>query len=181
MKSNIRVIFLPGNGGGDTNQNFFPYLKTELEKLGIKVISPGIFPDSEIGRESIWMPYIESLNPDENTILIGHSTGAIAAMRYAQNHKILGSVLIGTYHTHMGIQSEIDAEYFDSPWDWEAIKNNQQWVVEFNAIDDQFIPIEEARHVAKMLDADYYELENGGHFYPQDTFPEVIEAIKKHI
>ncbi len=175
---NLKAILIPGNGGGDTNQNFFPYIQKNLEDMGITTISPGMYPDPEIGRESVWIPYLKSLGADEHTILIGHSTGAIAAMRYADINKIFGSVLIAPYHTDLGLQNEKDAEYFDTSWDWEAIKNNQNWIIQLNSTNDPFIPIEEARFVHEKLNTNYRELQQG-HFYPQDTFPELIELLKE--
>jgi len=110
-----KVIFIPGNGGGGPNDNWFPYLKEELEKEGVEVVAVQ-FPDSILARESYWIPFLEKLNADHETILVGHSSGAIAAMRYAENHTILGSVLVGTYYTDMGLEMEKKSEYFGRPW-----------------------------------------------------------------
>jgi pimeloyl-ACP methyl ester carboxylesterase len=62
---------------------------------------------------------------DSETVLVGHSSGAIAAMRLAETHAILGSVLVGAYHTHLGMGTEKLSGYFDRPWQWDAIKRNQ--------------------------------------------------------
>jgi pimeloyl-ACP methyl ester carboxylesterase len=99
-----KVIFIPGNGGGSTEYEWFPWVKTELEKLGCVVISPGTYPDPIVARMDVWLPYIESFGTDENTILIGWSSGALAAMRYAETHKILGTVLVAPCHTDLGLQ-----------------------------------------------------------------------------
>jgi uncharacterized protein len=40
-----------------------------------------------------------NIKADENTILIGHSSGAEAAMRYLETYKLLGCVLVGACHT----------------------------------------------------------------------------------
>ena len=44
----------------------------------------------------------EKLAVDENTIIIGHSSGACAAIRYAEENKVVGLVLVGAYTS--GIQ-----------------------------------------------------------------------------
>ncbi len=176
----IKVIFLPGNGGdGNTAYGWFTSVKNELEKVGCEVIAP-TFPDGVMARGSYWLPFVEGLGTDENTILVGHSSGAVAAMRYAENHKILGSVLVAPCYTDLGAESEKVSGYYDTPWDWEKIKENQNWIIQFASIDDPFIPIIEARHIHEQLGSDYHEL-NQGHFYPQDTFPELVEAVKKYI
>lgn len=179
----IKAIFLPGNGGGSPKDNWFPYLKKELEQLNIQVIDPE-FPDNIIAPESSWIPFLHSLKPDSNTILIGHSSGAIAAMRYAEKHPLLGTALIGAYHTDLNIPSEIQSGYFNRPWNWEKIKNNLKWIVQFASQNDPWIPIAEARYVHQKLNTDYYESPDEGHFggdYYKPIFPDLVSAIKKHL
>lgn len=176
-----KVILIHGNGGCKPTDNWFPYLKQELEQLHIEVLAPQ-FPDSELARESYWIPFLENeLKADESTVLVGHSSGAIAAIRYAETHKILGSVLVGVYHTHLGIESEKRSRYFDRPWNWAEAKKNQHFIIEFASTDDPWIPIEEARFVRDKLGAEYYEYTDQGHFggdYNKETFPELLEALK---
>lgn len=180
----MRVIFIPGNGGGSPRDNWFPYLKKELEKLQIEVIASE-FPDNYLARESYWIPFLKNvLKVDERTILVGHSSGAIAAMRIAETDKLLGSVLVGAYHTDLGLSGEKESGYFDRPWDWPSIVNNQKWVIQFASVNDPWIPIEEARFVRDKLHADYYEFIDQGHFggdYIKLAFPELLEALKKKI
>jgi len=182
--SSIKAILVPGNGGCKPTDNWFPYLKTELEKMGIDAVAPE-FPDPQLARACYWLPFLENeLKADENTIIIGHSSGAIAAMRYAESHRILGSVLVGTYHTDLKNDYEKLSGYFNTPWNWEAIKKNQQWVIQFGSSDDPWIPIEEARFVHDKLSTDYYEFVDQGHFggdYFKPTFPEALIAIQSKI
>ncbi len=107
-----------------------PYLKKELEHLGVKVDAPQ-FPDTELARSSYWPPFLEKeLKADQNTFIVGHSSGAITAMRYAETHSILGSAFIGAYYTDLGIETEKLSGYFNTPWDWETIKKNQKWIIQ---------------------------------------------------
>jgi hypothetical protein len=172
----IKIIFLPGNGGdGNTSYGWFPYLKNELKEMGYIVISP-IFPDGVLARKDYWLPYLDTFLPDENTILIGHSSGAVAIMRYTENHKILGSVLVAPCYTDLNLDSEKISGYYDNDWNWESIKNNQKWIIQFSSINDPFIPIEEAKYIHNKLNTIYYEL-NEGHFM-SDKFIELIEVMK---
>lgn len=180
----MRALFIPGNGGGSPKDNWFPYLKKELEKLDIEVIASE-FPDSYLARESYWVPFIKNeLKVDDQTILIGHSSGAIAAMRIAETDRVLGSVLVGGYHTDLGLSTEKISGYFDRPWDWPSIVKNQKWVIQFASINDPWIPIEEARFVQEKLHAEYHEFMDQGHFggdYSKLVFPELLEALKGKI
>ncbi len=179
----MKAILIPGNGGGTPQDNWFPYLERELPKLGIEVINTQ-FPDPVLARREYWLPFLTGLGAGEDTILIGHSSGAVAAMRYAQENKILGSVLVGACYTDLGVESEKESHYYDDPWNWEAIRSNQEWILQFASTDDPFIPIEEARVVHEHLGTDYREYTDRGHFgypEPQLEFPELVEAVKQKI
>lgn len=180
----MKVILIHGNGGGSGSDNWFPWLRTELEKLGVTCETPDM-PDPVEAKASIWLPYIENeLHTDEDTILVGHSSGAIAAMRYAETHKIGGSILVGAYYTDLGYEDEKAAGYFDEPWRWEAIKANQPWVIIFASPDDPYIDISEPQLIRDKLDARYYELPGQGHF-GDDTnkkdFLELLEVLKQKL
>jgi predicted alpha/beta hydrolase family esterase len=171
----MKAILIPVNGGATPEDFWFPYLERELPKLGIEVINKQ-FPDAMLARSEYWLPFIKELGADEETILIGHSSGALAAMRYAELSPILGSVLVGTAHTDQGDANEKASHYFDAPWNWDAIKHNQKWIIEFHSTDDPYIPVEEARFVHEQLSTDYHEYSDKGHFQLIE-FPELIEAL----
>lgn len=52
-----KIIFIPGNGGSTTDDNWFPKVKTELEAANLTVISPE-FPDPDLARSFIWLPFL---------------------------------------------------------------------------------------------------------------------------
>ncbi len=180
----MKAILIPGNGGGSPEDNWLPYLERELPKLGIEVINTQ-FPDPELARREYWLPFLKELGANEDTILIGHSSGALAAMRYAETNKILGSVLVGACYTDLGYESEKESHYYDDPWNWEAIKKNQSWIIQFASTDDPFIPLEEARHIHENLGTQYYEYIDQGHFghgnHVKLEFPELLAALQERI
>ncbi len=176
--ADIRVVFIHGNGGSTTGKSYwFPWAQAVLEEHGIASAAPDM-PDPVLAREKYWIPFLEDeMKVDENTVLVGHSSGAIAAMRFAENHKILGSVLIGTYYTDLGMDDEKESGYFDRPWDWDVMRANQQWSAIFASIDDPFIPIEEPRYVHDHLGSEYFEFTDRGHFAEGDNNKEFSELI----
>ena len=77
-----KIIFVPGNGGCTTQDNWFPSIKTELEKHNLEVIA-ATFPDPQLAREQYWIPFIsDELKAGKDTVLIGHSSGANAQRRF---------------------------------------------------------------------------------------------------
>ena len=175
-----RIIFLHGNSGEGVGHYWFPCARRAFEKMGFTVVARD-FPDATLARKSIWLPFLEhECGADENSVLIGHSSGAIAAMRFAETHKIFGSVLVGAYHSDLGLESERVSGYFDTPWEWGAIKANQHWIIQFASSDDPFFGIEEPRLVHEKLATGYREFTNRGHFFEKE-FPELVEAVRRKV
>jgi len=179
-----RVVIIHGNGGGTGHDAWYPWLKAELEKLGAVCDTPDM-PDPVEAKASVWLPYLQDvLHADENTIIVGHSSGAVAALRYAETHKLGGSVLVGGYYTDLGYDDEKAAGYFDMPWNWSAIKANQPWVAIFASTDDPYIPIAEPQFIRDKLGAEYHQFDDQGHFgvpTPMTEFPELLEALKSRL
>jgi len=179
----IKVILIHGNGGSWPKENWLPSVAKKLKSLGIKVIFRR-FPDSVLARAKYWLPFIKKLGADENTILVGHSSGAVATMRFAEKNKILGSILVAACYKDQGDEREKISRYYDKSWNWEAIKKNQKWIAQFASIDDRFVPIKEARFIHKKLKTEYFEFKHQGHFSSWDNkrnFPQIIAIIKKKI
>lgn len=173
----IKAILIHGNGGGTADDIWLPWLERELTALGLAVINR-TFPDNVRARAQYWLPFLESLGTDEHTILVGHSSGAVAAMRYAETHRLLGSILVGVCHTDLGDGGEAASGYYRDPWRWEDIRANQQWIAIYNSTDDPHIPIAEPRLVAAQLRCSYFEFNDRGHFVDERTFPEVVRYVR---
>src|SRR2546422_478500 len=119
----MRIMLVPGNQNADVNSEiWYPWITKELEKLRMKIIAKNM-PDADLARREYWLPFIEKkLEGDEDSILIGHSSGAVAALRFAATHRLLGIILVGAYHTTLGDEKEKASHYFDEPWNWNQIK-----------------------------------------------------------
>ncbi len=177
--NNLKIIFIHGNGGNSWSYLWTPWLKYELQKLNLNVIFE-TFPDSILARREYWLPYLkDKLKANEKTLLIGHSSGAVAAMRYAQDNKIYGSILISPCYTDLGIEDEKQSGWYKDPWDWNAIKNNQKVIGLFYSKNDQLIPLKEFIHIRDNLKPNNtFEFEHKGHFINQNDFIELLDYIK---
>ena len=174
--ADIKIVLIHGNGGGTGQDYWFPSLQKTLEQQGLHVIA-NTFPDAEVAHEAIWIPYLEKeIQADEITVLVGHSSGGIASIRYAEHHTILGSVLVGVNYTDLGDATEKESGYYNHPWDWNAIKKNQQWILQFSSTDDPYIPIDQPRFIHEQLQSDYHEYSDKGHFMIPE-FPELGEIL----
>ena len=178
--TSAKAILIHGNGGCTAGDIWLPYLERELTALGLEVINQ-TFPDNVKARAQYWLPHIESLGADERTILIGHSSGAVAAMRYAEAHQLLGSILVGVCHTDLGDSFEAASGYYETEWQWQRIRDNQQWIAIYSSTDDPHIPIAEPRFIAAQLRCSYFEFTDRGHFIDTRRFPDVVNLVRRKL
>ncbi len=171
-----KIVIIHGNGGCTKSHFWIPWLKAALKQKGFSVAAPTM-PDNVEAKSSVWLPYMRDvLKCDANTVVIGHSSGAVAAMRYAEEHQLLGSVLIGACYTDLGHESERLAGYYSAPWQWDKIKKNQRWTMLLASTDDPYIPVSEARFIHDQLGSDYVEFTEQGHF--MDTkIPDLLPLL----
>lgn len=175
-----KAILIHGNGGSTAGDIWLPFVERGLTALGLVVVNR-TFPDNVKARAQSWLPFLEELGAGEDTILIGHSSGAVAAMRYAETHRLLGSILIGVCHTDLGDPGEAASGYYRAPWQWQKIRANQQWIAIYQSTDDPHIPVAEARFVAAQLKCSYFEFTDRGHFVDSREFPEVVEFVRRRL
>ena len=176
----MKVILIHGNGGSTAGDIWLPYIERELTALGL-VVTNQTFPDNVRARAQYWLPFLEELGADEDTILIGHSSGAVAAMRYAETHRLFGSVLVGVCHTDLGDSFEAASGYYRERWQWQQIRDNQRWIAIYQSTDDPHIPVAEARFVAAQLKCNYFEFTDRGHFVDSREFPEIVNYVRRQL
>lgn len=179
----MKVIIIPGNGNTDITENWFQEVKKGVQELGLDVIAENM-PDPDLARKEYWIPFIKEKLSTEDAILIGHSSGAVAILKYLETNKCKLAMLVGVYHTDQDNEHEKQSGYFDEPWKWNQIKNNAEKTIIFASRNDPYIPISEALFIKEKLDAEYHEYNDEGHFggdVNKTEFPEIITAVKKFI
>lgn len=181
-----KIIIVPGNGGSHIEiDHWYAWVRDELRSRGYEVVAEDM-PDPIDAHMNIWLPHIENhFHADSNAVIIGHSSGAIAALRYLETHKLLGTIIVGAMYTDLGYEDERESGYYTAPWQWEKIKANASWIAQFSSTDDPYIPIAEPRFIHNQLNTEYYELNDRGHFMldhnpTNSTFPEIIDVLSHH-
>ncbi len=180
----FNALIIPGNGNTKISENWFLYVNRELARLGIEVRARNM-PDPDLARREYWLPFIKNeLQADEHSVLIGHSSGAVAIMRYLEDNPAQGAILVGVCHTDLGSETERVSGYYTDPWRWADIRRHAKWIAQFASTDDPYIPIAEARFIHKNLQTEYYEYTDQGHFGRDKhkvEFPEIVAIVEKHL
>jgi uncharacterized protein len=173
-----RFIFIHGNGSTHWSFAWASWLKQELDTLGFPTFFE-TFPDSVIARSEYWLPFLKDhVKAGANDVIIGWSSGALAAMRHAEANRIGGSILVSPCYTDLGDEMEKQSGYFDAPWDWQAIRANQEKIALFYGTDDPYIPQSEFDYISEHLKPEVFSIEGGKHFIERETFPELLNYIK---
>lgn len=164
----------------DISPPFHSSLVAESQLFGEIILHD--MPDSFRARESIWVPHIlNDMKANEHTVLIGHSSGAEAAMRVAEQRKVKGLVLLAACETDCGNEDEAQSGYYDKPWDWDRIKSNTEWILQYHSKDDPMIPSSEAESVAMNLDSDFTMYEDKGHFMTSKDVEHIPADVRKKL
>lgn len=61
-------------------------------------------------------------------------------------------------------------------WQWEQVKRNTQWIMQFGSTDDPFIPFSEQQQVAEGTAAEFHQFAEKGHFMSM-AFPELVNKL----
>lgn len=171
--------------------NWYGQFHEQLKELEIPSVCQN-FPDPNRARRSKWIPFIRSKAEEacpgdpSNVILVGHSSGAQATLRYAEEYKIKAAVLVSATYTDLGDAGERASDYYPqrneegevtNPYLFAAMKQNCPVWYQFHSDDDPFIPLREAEQIRDGLGiTDTYRMLPGrSHFF--EGFSELLELF----
>jgi uncharacterized protein len=167
---------------GAPELNWYPSVKKELEALGYEVTVPA-FPDPPMMAS--WVPQLSVAigEPDEETILIGHSIGCATILRYLEtqpDHEKFGKViLVAGFTDDMG-HPELK-NFFPRPYDWAELKKHAAQYIYMYSDNDPEVEPKYADEFAVRLGAKKVLVPGRGHFDKDDMakdLPEVVGEIK---
>lgn len=172
---------------GSPGENWFPWLRKELEKKGHKVFVPA-FPtprDQELGE---WLkafePYMKHLNWE--TVLVGHSLGPAFILNLLERigKPVRGAVLVAGFTGKLGLEEfdQLNRTFAERPFDWGKIKQNCRKFVVINSDDDPYVPLEKGKLLADRLGTELIVVKNGGHLNEKAGYKEfhlVLEKIEE--
>ena len=175
-------IFLIHGAYGNGTENWFPWAKEELEKLGYNVIVPQ-FPTPDNQRLNEWMRVFKNYREyiTKDTIFIGHSIGCafILSILETLNLKIKGCILVAGFIE--SLQNEtfdaINKTFIDKEFDWKHIRNHCEQFYVLQSKDDPYVDFSRGITIAQNLKTMPIPYENAGHFNTQagySTFQDIL-------
>ena len=174
----MRVIVFHG-WGSNSKDNWFPWLKAELEKTGINVIVPDL-PNTNNPKLSEWMNSSEKLKITPDDILVGHSLGSVLILRLLERYKVKSAYLVSSFHIYLGIPEIKD--FTEKPFDFEKIKDNK--ITMLSSDNDPFIDFKIAKELSELLECRIIKFHNMEHLSrgtDNFKFPELLAMINEDL
>lgn len=160
--------------GGDWKDNLQKELGDEYEVFNIKM------PNRWSALYVEWKIWLEKILPllNDNAILVGHSLGGTFLVKYLAEEEITKNIL-GTFIVAAPYDIKRNPHEFELPDSLDLLGEQGGKVYFYHSTDDPVVNVAEIeKYREKLPDATYRVLEDRHHFI-YETFPEIIEDIKK--
>lgn len=183
-------VFIIHGWGGTPEENWFPWLKSELMKKGYEVKVP-VMPNTAEPNMDVWVPYLKKKigKLDKNTILVGHSMGCQTILRYLEglpkNSRVGGVILVAGFLNLNNLSEE--EQVIVKPWlttsiDLGKARTHTDKITAIFSSNDPWVPLSDSKMFKKQLGAKIIVMKNKGHFSGDDgikRLPLVLEELLK--
>lgn len=183
----MKRVFIIHGWGGNPEEGWFPWLKTELEKRGFSVIIPAM-PDTNNPKIETWIPFLSKLvgNTDQETYFVGHSVGCQTIIRYLQTlpegAKIGGAVFVAGWYNLRNLETEkekrIAGPWVNEPRDDKKIREVVNKSVAIFSDNDPFVIADNQRSWKELVGSKVIVEHDKGHFSGSDGVTELQSALK---
>ena len=178
------------HGWGNTSKdNWFPWLKSELEKRGWYVWVPDL-PETDKPDTKNWDTYIlNNFNFNKDSVVIGHSAGSVEALSVLGqlNVKIKKAILVAGF-TDLIKEDIIEDELkglFRKPFDWKRIRKNAGELILIHSDNDPYVLLKHGKILKEKLHAKFivkkgqkhFSISTGGEKFRK--LPIILELLEK--
>lgn len=175
---------------GYPEEGWFPWLKAQLEQRGFLVRVPQL-PHAEAPIIGEWLDRLEKDfgEPTEQDILIGHSLGCQAIIRYLAglqwDKHTAAMICVAGFFELVPLPADdqmIFQPWYDEPIDYGTVKKRSGRIIALFSDNDPWVPVENERLFRECLGAQTQILHNRGHFSGREgttKLPELLEAMSE--
>ena len=181
-----RFLIIHGTDGSPKS-NWYMWLKGALIGQGYQVWLPQL-PGAEKPNPKVYTKFIQANKDfifDQDTVIIGHSSGAVETLYLLQNlpakSVVKAAILVSAFKDDLGWESL--SELFNEPLDFEKIKKHCPSFTFLHSDDDPYCPMNGAEYLMEQTKGDLVVFEGQGHFNTGTSpkfkqFPEILEIIE---
>ena len=181
-----RVLILHGTGASP-EANWFRWLEDELVARGYIVWLPQL-PNAETPNTKTYNDFLlrnDAFRFNEDAVLIGHSSGAVAILNLLQH--MSSGAKVGDVYLVSAFKDNLNWDALDGlfvePYDYENIKTKASSFALLHSDNDPYIPLHHAEFLADKLNAKLIVEPGQGHFNTEQSaeytaFPRLLELIE---
>lgn len=179
-------IFIIHGAYGHPGENWFPWLKSELGKIGCSVFVPR-FPTPEGQTLESWLKifggYEKYMNKD--SLVVGHSLGVPFLLSVLERKPAKAAFFVAGFASLLGNRfDDVNKTFVEKDFNWNVIRKNCRKFYIFHSDNDPYVPLEKAEKLAKNLGTGIMLVKNAGHFNEKagyTRFDLLLERIKNEL
>lgn len=179
----MRSVFIFHGTGGNSQGNWFPWLKKELEQKDCQVFVLK-FPNPEAPSFTAWFNLLQTHNRyiDAQTIMIRHSLGGLFLLRVLEK---LQNPIFAVFFVSapIGIRP---IRYYDSDYrfsgftfNWKLIKSKAKHFTVFHSDNDPYVSLDNGKELAKKVGVKLNFIPNAGHLNAESGYTKFDELLQK--
>ncbi len=152
----MKNVFIFHGTYGAPDENWFPWLKVEMEKLGYEVIIP-VFPTPE-GQsleawQNVFVRFRDQIN--QESIFVGHSLGVAFMLEVLEelDYPIKAVYSVAGFVSTLGNPDfdQLNSTFVNRDFDWDKIKHHGKQFFVLQGENDPYVSLFHANEMAKEL------------------------------
>lgn len=189
----MKYIFINHGFMGSNIENWFPWIKHEIDNNKNQVIIPQYPIDNKNQFYKYWKKVLDVYNRfnyiNSNSIMIGHSSGCAFTIKYLiENNIIIDKlILVSGFNNYFAenedeFHSKVNQSFYLNDEELVKIKNLCNRIICIYGDDDPYIPQNVFQDLALKLKAKEIIIKKGGHLNKDagfDKFVELLDIIKQ--
>jgi len=187
MSNDISNIFIFHGTEGHPQENWFPWLKQELETKGCNVIVPQ-FPSPPVvpAKLAEWFDVLKEYEQyiNEDTIFVGHSLGGIFTLRVLEKleQPVRAAFFVGA---PIGVKPILnydrDSSFSGFDFAWDTIKTKSENFTVYQSDNDPYVGLKNGKELARHLGVKLTFIPNAGHFNAKAGYTKFDDLSSKLI
>ncbi len=165
--------------------NWFPWLRSEIEKRELEVYTPDFPIGTKYQNYENWSKLLDSYVSagilNENTVIYAHSIAPVFICKFLVDRKIKVKrlVLVCGFNNYLGINEDYDTVnktmYFDN---LEDVKNYCSDIICFYTENDPYVKYDVEKEFADSIATKVVVIKDGGHLNAESNYEKFDELLE---
>jgi uncharacterized protein len=158
--------------------NWYPWLKNELERKGYSVTLPDF---TELRKDvpeliTILTQIEKTVKPDNDTVVVGHSLGCLVALRLAEKLTLKKVVLVSGWD--FNDLTEGHRKFWKTKLNHAKIMKNVSEIVVIHSSNDPYITASQAEDMCKRFKGKFVLVKDAGHITAKDGYTKLPAILQ---